>query len=301
MEVNSLSLIPNYFDTIDTTLACQSPTVEILSTDHGDAVPTTITLGRSPARPYCDRRSRGRPRKRPSSDLQYSVNSEVYSSSVAPLGRGLYWSDLCGLAAHESSLDDQLEVQAWYEDAQLKYYTETYQTPSVPPQVKRHRATYSANDAIQVLKYIEETKSSVRKTAKKFNIPKSTVQDIKKRGMPSAMSSQRGKHRPGAGRPVSYGSELDEQLLAWVLQCNSQHLLVTTKALKAKAVELISPQHPSFKASDSWVRHFLFRHSAVINSLSIQSVGSARAPVSLAEKMVQIGASKRQTRSSLNL
>lgn len=291
MEVNSLSLIPNYFDTIESTIECQSSTVEILSADHSDVVPTAVTLvGRSQARPY--HRARGRPRKRPNAGLQYSLNSEVYSGSVAPLGRG------CNLAAQESSLDDRLEFQAWYEEAQFKYYTETDETPS---QVKRHRATYSANDAIQVLKYIEETKASVRKTAKKFNIPKSTVQDIKKRGMPLATSSQRGKHRSGAGRPVSYGSELDDELLSWVLQCNSQHLLVTTKALKTKAMELIGPLHPSFKASDSWVRHFLFRHSEVINSLSVQSVGNARAPVSLAEKMVQIGASKGQTRSSLNL
>ena len=298
MEPNSLALIPNYFDSIESAIVCQSPTVEVVTADHGDVMPTprARARGNSLLGACRGRKGRGRPRKRP--NCSASVVNDAKGADRRQ-GRGYNRKQLVDLAidqipdltAHEASLDDRIDYQRVYDEALFRYYADVGGASSSAPPVKRHRATYSANDAIRVLKYIQERNASVRDTSRKFNIPKSTVQDIKKRGMPLESSSKRGRHRPGAGRPISYGSELDQQLLSWVLHCDEQHLLVTIKALKTKAVELITPLYPAFKASDSWLRHFLFRHSSVINPRNMLTIiGNAKTPVSITEKMIQIGA-----------
>ena len=53
-----------------------------------------------------------------------------------------------------------------------------------------------------------------------------------------------------AGRPITYGADIDDQLLAWLLDARDKQLPVTTQLLKAKVVELVTPTHPEFKVSN---------------------------------------------------
>ena len=61
--------------------------------------------------------------------------------------------------------------------------------------------------------------------------------------------------KKGAGRPITYGAGIDDQLLVWLLDACDKQLPITSQVLKAKALELISPTHPEFKASDGWVQN----------------------------------------------
>ena len=77
--------------------------------------------------------------------------------------------------------------------------------------------------------------------------------DITKRGV-----------KKGAGQPLTYCSEIDEQLLIWVLESRDLHLPITIPLLRAKALELIGAESPEFKASSGWAYKFMQHHSLVL-------------------------------------
>ena len=54
------------------------------------------------------------------------------------------------------------------------------------------------------------------------------------------------KNKSGAGRPITYGEDLDLSLYQWVLEM--------------KAIEMIKPSHPPLKASTGWLMRFKTRH-----------------------------------------
>ena len=59
--------------------------------------------------------------------------------------------------------------------------------------------------------------------------------------------------KKGAGWPLTYSMEINEQLLVWVLENCDLYLLITIPLLQAKAMELIGTECPDFKASSGWV------------------------------------------------
>ena len=70
----------------------------------------------------------------------------------------------------------------------------------------------------------------------------------------------------GAGRPITYGKAIDDQLLCWVLESRDRQLPITIPVLKAKAFNLVSLEYPDFKASDGWARKFMKCHSLVLRA-----------------------------------
>jgi len=89
--------------------------------------------------------------------------------------------------------------------------------------------------------------------------------------------------KKGAGRPIMYGVEIDEQLLTWLLDARDKQLPVTTPLLRVKALELITPTHPKFKASDGWVQKFKQRHSLV---LRMKTLLAQELPATLEERIM---------------
>ena len=74
--------------------------------------------------------------------------------------------------------------------------------------------------------------------------------------------SKRGKHlKKGAGRHMTYSKEIDYNLIAWALKQRDFHLPVRRLELKLKAIALIYPHLPTFKASSGWIEKFMRRHS----------------------------------------
>ena len=72
--------------------------------------------------------------------------------------------------------------------------------------------------------------------------------------------------KKGAGWPLTYSMEIDEQLLVWVVENCDLHLLVTIPRLQAKAMKLIGTEYPDFKASSGWAYKFMHRHSLVLQA-----------------------------------
>ena len=69
-----------------------------------------------------------------------------------------------------------------------------------------------------------------------------------------------------AGRPLSYGSDLEEQFLSWILERRNLHLPVTVPILCAKGKDLICLDQPDFKASDGWAQKFMRCHNFLLRA-----------------------------------
>ena len=119
--------------------------------------------------------------------------------------------------------------------------------------------TYSSDQKQEVVIYARET--TVREAARKYNVPRSTVQVWCKHGG----QTKREKRFPGGGgRRLSYSNETDDKLLQWVLRQQELGTPVTRDAIQAQARSLIRDQCPDFKASSGWVEKFLSRHNLTI-------------------------------------
>ena len=114
--------------------------------------------------------------------------------------------------------------------------------------------------------------TSVREASKNFNIPKSTIHDMKKRDFPDPSPQrveksatgplkERGRNKTGAGRPLTYNSTLESSILSWILEMRDLHLPVSCQGVRNKVSELITPQVPTFKASSGWLAKFFKRHN----------------------------------------
>ena len=107
-----------------------------------------------------------------------------------------------------------------------------------------------ARSTIYGWKDVDKSPAAVAKAKKKF---------------PSA---RKGKHlKKGAGRPITYCKEIDDNLIAWVLKQRDLHLPVGKLELKLKAKALIYPTLPNFKTSSGCIEKFMRRHSLSLRLL----------------------------------
>ena len=128
-------------------------------------------------------------------------------------------------------------------------------------EAKKTKRIYGIQQKRRIVAYA--TKNSVTEAHEYFNVPRTTINRWMKDGYFERETTKKGTKK-GAGRPIVYGVEIDEQLLTWLLDARDKQLPVTTPLLRAKALELITPTHPKFKASDGWVQKFKQRHSLVL-------------------------------------
>ena len=64
----------------------------------------------------------------------------------------------------------------------------------------------------------------------------------------------------GAGRPLSYPTSVDEELLGWILIMNDLNLPASELALPKRAKSLILLRNPSFEERNGWIRQFKESH-----------------------------------------
>ena len=80
------------------------------------------------------------------------------------------------------------------------------------------------------------------------------------------------KHRKGQGRKTSYSQELEDKLVAWILEKREEaYVAVSTQMIHLKALSLIRPVNPQFKASDGWLRKFMTRNNLVLRACTSMS------------------------------
>ena len=72
-------------------------------------------------------------------------------------------------------------------------------------------------------------------------------------------------NRKGQGRKISYPQDLEDKLVAWILEKReAEFVAVSTQMIRLKALSLIKDTNPKFKASDGWVRKFMKRNDLVL-------------------------------------
>ena len=135
--------------------------------------------------------------------------------------------------------------------------------------------TYSLGQKIKIVQYAR--KHSEYAASMHYKVARSTIygwKNVDKTPAAAAKakkkfpSSKRGKHlKKGAGRPMTYSKEIDDNLIAWVLKQRDLHLPVRRLELKLKAKALICPHLPNFKASSGWIEKFMRRHSLSLRLL----------------------------------
>ena len=100
--------------------------------------------------------------------------------------------------------------------------------------------------------------SSEAEAARHFGIPRTTIRGWKgldKQPVDRTRKkshAKKGKNKAGAGRPLSYNEDIDMELCQWILEMRDLHLPVQRKHVQRKAMALIQPTQPSFKASAGW-------------------------------------------------
>lgn len=119
-------------------------------------------------------------------------------------------------------------------------------------------------------RYTEKRKQEIREhylltesyaeTAKAFNLNESTVRNIVKTTKRDGTKLSDSGNRPGAGRPLTYPKEVENELVAWILGMLDLHLPVSILAMQEKAKKVIQPHNPTFTASRGWIEKFFKRH-----------------------------------------
>ena len=166
--------------------------------------------------------------------------------------------------------------------------------------------TYSLAKKLEVLKYVGQYSES--EAARHFDIPRTTIRgwkDLDKKPVDKKMSytcKKKGKNKAGAGRPLSYNEDFDMEICQWVLEMRDLHLPIQRKHIQRKALALIQPTHPTFKASDGWLSKFLTRHSLTLRrQTSIQQKLPAQLEMKLTKFVNDTKALRKQHRFPLDL
>lgn len=134
--------------------------------------------------------------------------------------------------------------------------------------------SYSLKQKIEIVRYARQVDSEAS-AGVKYGVSRSTIcgwRNIDKQ--PIAFDKKNSKHRKGknikrgAGRPISYSTEIEDDLIAWVLKQRDLQIPVRRQDIQHKAIAMIKVKNPLFKASDGWVNRFVIRHSLSIRYLA---------------------------------
>ena len=105
------------------------------------------------------------------------------------------------------------------------------------------------------------TTGNFREAARAFNLNESTVRRIIKTcPVAGKIILSKKQNLQGAGWPLSYPVELEDQLIKWILVLRDLNFPVSILALLEKAKNLIQPGNPEFEASRGWIEKFFNRH-----------------------------------------
>ena len=147
-------------------------------------------------------------------------------------------------------------------------YTDSPPPPDENNEIEKGAArgvyrSYSLRQKLEIVAYAR--KHTEAEASRYYGVSRSTIygwRNIDKQPIQKVPIVKKGKHlKKGAGRPISYTQEVDEELLTWVLRQRDLQIPVRRQDIQLKATALIAPDHPSFKASNGWVDKFMRRHS----------------------------------------
>lgn len=102
---------------------------------------------------------------------------------------------------------------------------------------------------MEVLDYV--AKNSETEASRYFGISRTTLRgwnDLEKTPAEHiGLSTKKGKNKAGAGRPLSHGNQINEELCQWILERRDLNVSVSTKTIQRQAVEMIQPINSSLR------------------------------------------------------
>ena len=108
-----------------------------------------------------------------------------------------------------------------------------------------------------------------RAAARHFGVHHKNASRWMKEGFDQVKVTRRSKvqNKKGQGRKLSYPKSIDEELYKWVLEKREVgNVPISASAIKIKALSLIKPLLPDFKASDGWLYGFRKRFDLVLRA-----------------------------------
>ena len=128
---------------------------------------------------------------------------------------------------------------------------------------KRMHRMYSVEQKKKVAYYARH--HGIRKASRRFGVHHKNVQRWVKNQVSSIKNPRKRVNRKGQGRKISYPQDLEDKLVAWILEKREEDFVaVSTQMIRLKALSLIKDTNPKFKASDGWVRKFMQRNDLVL-------------------------------------
>ena len=138
---------------------------------------------------------------------------------------------------------------------------------SEPEPMKKMRTLYSHAQKAKVAKYARF--HGVRAASRHFGIHHNNAQRWLSEDLDTVKVTKRSKrkNKKGQGRKITYPQHIEDELMKWILEKREiQNVSVSTGAIRMKALSLIKPIIPSFKASEGWARGFLQRNNLVLRA-----------------------------------
>ena len=130
---------------------------------------------------------------------------------------------------------------------------------------KAIRKIYSLGQKKKVADYARF--HGVRAASRHFGVHHKNVSRWMKNRVEKIKNPNERKNKKGQGRKVSYPQDIEEKLVAWLLEKREENFVaISTRVIRLKAMSLIKPILPDFKASDGWVRRFMKRNSFVLRA-----------------------------------
>lgn len=125
-------------------------------------------------------------------------------------------------------------------------------------------------EKIEVIRYAEH--NGERATARKFNIGKTTVNNLKKRRNELFKRfEEQGSSAPSGSIRCTRNSDINRLTYNWFLRLKTNNTRITKQALQNVAREFARRLNIEFKASNHWLELFLKRNDITTNSLSSTS------------------------------
>ena len=104
----------------------------------------------------------------------------------------------------------------------------------------------------------------IRAASRHFGVHHKNVSRWKKKQVSKVKNPHQRENKKGQGRKISYPQELEDKLLAGLLEKREvDYVAVSTQVIRLKAVSLIQQVNSKFKAADGWVRKFTKRNNLV--------------------------------------
>ena len=155
------------------------------------------------------------------------------------------------------------ELKQWSEISDMKIANFYLHDEKINIDVNIHktRKMYTERTKLEIREYylLMQNYAATVFGIDEFGVNELTIRIIVKTPSRNGKLNDKGNHS-GAGRPLTYPLEVENDILSWLLQLRDLHVPVSILNLQEKAKRVVSPHKPTFSASRGWVEKFFARH-----------------------------------------